>query len=38
MAATYLFMTVFLLIMLVIISNNNNRPGGYPELVGGCKR
>lgn len=38
MAATYLFMTVFLLIILVIISNNNNRPGGYPELVGGCKR
>lgn len=37
MAVTYLFMTVFLLIMLVIISNNNNRPGGYPELVGGCK-
>lgn len=38
MAVTYLFMTVFLLIMLVIISNNNNRPGGCPELVGGCKR
>lgn len=38
MAATYLFMTGFLLIMLAIISNNNNRPGGYPELVGGCKR
>lgn len=37
MATTYLFMTVFLLILLVIVSSNNNRPGGYPELVGGCK-
>lgn len=37
MATTYLFMTVFLLILLVIVSSNNNRPGGCPELVGGCK-